>query len=177
MELEIWKEIPGYALYEASNLGRIRSKYNNKYIILKPASDNRGYIHVVIYNLKTKKTFKVHQLIAMAFLNHKPDKFNLVVNHINFDRKDNRLINLELVTNRENTNKKHLFSTSKYIGVHWSTKSKKWRSSISINRKKVHLGFFNSESIAYYHYELALKNINLFNGNPKQFRETLKQML
>ena len=48
----------------------------------------------------------VHQLIAMTFRNHIPDGHKLVVNHINFNRLDNRSINLEVITQRENLIKK-----------------------------------------------------------------------
>lgn len=53
------------------------------------------------------KTFRVHQLVAMAFLSHKQSGMKLVINHINKIRNDNRLFNLEILTQKENINKKY----------------------------------------------------------------------
>ena len=48
--------------------------------------------------------YKVHQLVAMAFLQHVPDGMNLVIDHINGDKQDNRVENLRIVTQKKNTN-------------------------------------------------------------------------
>lgn len=66
--------------------------------------------------------------------------FYFVVNHKDFDRQNNKLSNLEIVTHRENANRKHLKSTSKYVGVGWHKRIKKWQSRIVVKRKIIHLG-------------------------------------
>lgn len=54
---EIWKDIPNYeGLYQASNLGKIKSLYRNK--ILFPCKDKDGYLKVLLY--KNKKNIKMH---------------------------------------------------------------------------------------------------------------------
>ena len=164
---EIWKDVKGYkGLYQASDLGNIKSlsRYVNhrcgkkiiKERILKPIVNHYGYLFVNLFKKGIKKTITVHQLVAIAFLNHTPNGHKLVCNHINFNKQDNRVENLEIVTNRENTNKKHLKSTSKYTGVSWDKPLKKWAAYIHINIKKVHLGYYTNEYDAHLAYQNAL---------------------
>lgn len=71
------------------------------------------------------------------------------VDHKNFDKLDNRKQNLRICTNAENSrnNKKRQKGkyTSKYKGVSWEPRVKKWRSTITFNYKQKHIGTFNSE--------------------------------
>ena len=83
----------------------------------------------------------------------------LVINHINFDKKDNKVSNLEIVTNRENSNRKHLKSTSKYTGVSFEKDRNKWVAQIKINGKRVLLGRFSNEIDASNAYQSKLKEI------------------
>lgn len=153
MEQEIWKDIPGYeGLYRVSSFGNVKSLKFDKEMILKQSIDGTGYFKINLHKSGITKTRKVHQLVAITFLNHNPKGYYLVVNHINFNKLDNRLDNLEIVTNRENSNLQHIQSTSKYTGVYWNKEKSKWRSQIKINGKLEFLGYFNNEhdaSIAY----------------------------
>ena len=153
---EIWKSIEGYeGLYEVSDQGRVMGIKRG--MVLKLSDDNRGYLKVVLCKDGIRKTRTVHQLVAEAFLGHKPCGMKLVVNHINFNKHDNRPCNLEITTQRENTNKKHLPSSSEHTGVTWYKQNEKWRSQIVINGKLKHLGYFNTEIEAYKAYQKALK--------------------
>ena len=157
---EVFKAIPGYiGMYEVSNLGRVKSLKFNKHRILKLSDDGAGYHTLGLSSNNITKTFKAHQLVAMAFLNHKPKGHKLVVNHINFNKKDNRVENLEIVTARQNSNRKHLKSSSKYTGVCWKKVVNKWVANISVNGKKKHLGYFDCELSASKAYNNMLKNI------------------
>ena len=156
MKKEEWKTIPNYeGLYEVSSLGRVKSVRKNK--ILKPILNSK-YLKVSLSNYKK---YRIHQLMVITFLNHKPDgTYKLVVDHINGDYLDNRLENLQLISQRENVSKSNKLKTSKYIGVSWSKQSKKWHSSITINKKLIHLGYFNCELEASIVYQNKFKEIN-----------------
>lgn len=168
---EIWKDIPEYeGFYQVSNLGRVKSVKRKikiragvyvtlKELFLKPSVDGGGYYQVILNKKSKRKTIKVHKLVSMAFLNHKPCGYKLVVNHIDFNKLNNRLDNLEIVTQRENANLKHIKSTSKYVGVCWNKFRNKWVSYIKINGKLKYLGLFKCELQAHQAYQKALNNI------------------
>ena len=157
---EIWKDIKGYeGCYQISNLGRVKSIGYGEERYLRLCLNQHGYYRVDLYKDKIRTIKTVHQLVAEAFLGHTPCGFELVVNHINFDRLDNRVLNLEIVTPRENGNKKHLKSTSKYVGVCWNKNSNKWVSTIYINGKQEHLGYFKCELAAAKAYQDKLNSL------------------
>jgi len=101
----------------------------------------------------------VHVLVAINFLDHTPCGHELVVDHIDLNKMNNRFDNFRIVTNRVNSNKKHIKSSSLYTGVSWDKKLNKWRSAISYNGKTILLGFFDSEIEASNQYEKALYSI------------------
>jgi len=167
---EVFKDITGYeGLYQVSNLGRVKSLDKTiphlsgfrtvKGRILKPGTDGHGYYNVTLRKNKKQKTPKVHKLVAIAFHSHKPNGNKLVVDHINEIKTDNRAENLRIVTHRFNCSRKKV-GTSKYIGVCFYNKYKKWRAQIKINGKQKHLGYFICELEAHQVYQNALKTIN-----------------
>jgi len=159
--MEIYKDVIGYeGIYQVSNLGNIKSLKFNKEKVLNPScSSPDGYYRVNLF-INGKSTSRlVHQLMAESFLNHKVCGLKLVINHIDFNRTNNRLDNLEIVTNRENTNKKHLKSSSKYTGVYWNKANNKWQSIIYLNGKLKHLGLFKDELDALEAYQKALSKL------------------
>jgi hypothetical protein len=172
LEGEIWKDITGYeGIYQISNMGRVYSlpkqwisgknnimSHNGK--ILKTTINPSGYKFVNLLLNSNNKLRYIHQLVAESFLNHKACGYKLVIDHINDDPLDNRLCNLQIVTQRYNAFKtKKPNSTSKYRGVHWSKNCKKWHSQITINKKVKFLGLFDCELKAHLAYKQALKEI------------------
>ena len=155
--MEIWKQLKNYPDYEVSNLGNVKSLKFNKERILKALNDGNGYLTVSLSKNGKEKRKKIHQLVAMAFLNHIPNYNSIVVDHVNNIPTDNRLENLQLISYRENSSKDRKNGTSKYIGVAWRKDVKKWRSAIYIKGKHKHLGVFNSEIEASKAYQEALK--------------------
>lgn len=114
MEKEIWKDIKGYEnLFQVSNLGNVRSldktittkdgkivtykgrQFKNEY------TDRDGYHKVGLTHCGKYKTVHVHRLVAIAFLGEPNDK-TLVVNHIDSNPGNNRIENLEWVTQQQN---------------------------------------------------------------------------
>jgi len=158
--IEEFRDVDGYdGVYQVSNLGRVKSLKFGKERILKDSIRGDGYIRFFLCKDNKRNSRSAHQLVAVAFLGHKPCGFELVVNHINFDKTDNRVENLEIVTNRENSNRKHLKSSSIYTGVCWYKRDKKWSSQIRINGKLKYLGHFTDEIEASNAYQTALKQL------------------
>ena len=115
MKKEQWKSIKGYeGLYEVSNLGRIKSLPRNGTIktpkILALNYKKSGYINVILTKNNKKKTFRVHRLVAQAFIAN-PEKKSQV-NHIDGDKTNNCVSNLEWATSSENI--RHKFDALGY---------------------------------------------------------------
>lgn len=166
-EIEIWKDVPGYeGKYQISTLSRVKTIANNatrKERVIKSWVDNTGYSAVKLYQYGVPHWVKIHQLMAILFLGHTPCGNTLVINHIDGNKLNNKLRNLEIVTHRANTstcfrkNKEKL--SSQYVGVSWSKKSNKWEAHIRICRKRINLGMFTSEIEASNAYQKALSSI------------------
>ena len=157
---EIYLPIKGFeGDYQISNTGNVKSLKWSKEKILKLIVNDYGYYIVTLCKKGKGKTYKIHQLVAAAFLGHTPSNYTLIVNHINFNKLDNRVENIELVTPRENTNRKHIKSSSKYTGVYWCKTHLKWISHIFIDRKKKHLGCFTDELQASNAYQKELSKL------------------
>ena len=169
MKKEIWKDVVGYeGLYQVSNLGNVKSlkrigKYRDSYRvikekILKNIKDNTGYLKVNLYcdGIQTKK--HIHVLVAVSFLNHIPCGHKLVVDHINNNKLDNRVENLQIITQRYNLSKDKK-GTSHFTGVYWHKNYKKWCSQIIVNNRTIYLGSFKTEEEGHNAYKNALKNI------------------
>ena len=103
LEGEVWKDIEGYeGLYQVSNMGRVKSLRNN--ILMSPRDEGHGYYQVNLYKDGKSKMFRVHRLVAFAFIpNDDPINKN-EVNHINEIRNDNRVENLEWCDRKYNVN-------------------------------------------------------------------------
>lgn len=107
--MEIWKDVIGYeGLYQVSSFGNVKSLsrerttngglFVSKEKLLKAGTDC-GYKKVVLTKNGVRSTKKVHRLVASAFLGDEP---NLCVNHIDSNRSNNRVENLEWVTQLQN---------------------------------------------------------------------------
>ena len=171
---EIWKEIPGYPRYEISTHGRIKSFVRNAPTILKTSINKRGYLVVGIRRLSTSSPSKVHQLMAITYLDHNPCGHKVVIDHIDGNKLNNHICNLQLITNRENCSKDSK-NKSGYVGVCYDRG--KYRVSITINKRIIALGRYTDPRKGSKVYQLAIKNIDKYNGTPIEFRDYLKSQL
>lgn len=106
-EQEIWKVVDGFPNYEISNFGRIRSK---KHGIMKPQKTVSGYLSITLYARQKfaptlVKSARIHRLVLHAF-NPTDNEDKMQVNHIDHDRTNNKLSNLEWTTASQNCNRK-----------------------------------------------------------------------
>lgn len=101
-----WKKITGYDYY-VSSTGLIKN-FDGKLLTQKV---QEGYRRIGLYKNGRQKFFCVHRLVAAAFIPNSDKKRNQV-NHKNHKRDDNRVCNLEWVTNRENSNCKRIHKYS-----------------------------------------------------------------
>lgn len=112
-EEEIWKDIEGYeGLYQVSNMGRVKSLSRMKWSgrgyfktpekILKARPFKNGYLYVNLWKDGKMKHYTIHRLVSQAFI---PNPNNLPqVNHIDENKENNCVDNLEWVTCKENLN-------------------------------------------------------------------------
>jgi hypothetical protein len=171
--MEKWKDIKGYEeLYQVSNLGNVKSlerkvkckggalrTVNKK--LLKLYLDGKGYLQVKLNKKGNYKSFNTHKLVAMSFLGHTPCGHKIVVDHIDNNPLNNNVENLQLITNRENLSKDKKGGTSKYVGVFYNGRGvKRWRANISLGKKTINLGSFNSEERASIAYNFALTQLD-----------------
>ncbi len=102
---EIWKDINGFeGIYRISNQGNVLGVRNN--IILKPYKRGNGYFGVKLQLRGKHIDKKIHRLVAGTFIDN-PNNYPQV-NHINGNKKDNRVENLEWVS--ASTNVRHAVS-------------------------------------------------------------------
>jgi len=162
---EEWRTVKDFENYKVSNFGRIKNinfRNTGRDYILKPNLNRGGYLKLSLSKDGKRTTKKVHQLVAIAFLNHTPCGFELVVNHKNFIRHDNRLENLEIISQLENIRYRNPTKKSQFsgdVGVYWHKVDKKWYSSIIVNGKYMYLGCFSDKDEASKYYQNALLSI------------------
>ena len=95
IENEVWRDIAGYdGMYQVSDLGRVRSKKYGDWRVFRPNKNKYGYLYVGLSKENKRKHFYVHRLVAQAFIEN-DNIFNTEINHINEDKSDNKVSNLE----------------------------------------------------------------------------------
>ena len=155
MKKEEWKKIKEFEHYQVSSFGRVKSLKFDKEKILKQNKSGSGYLNISLYKDSKPKTITVHKLVAIGFLNHITSGCNIIVDHIDNNKSNNRLDNLQIITQRLNVSKD---KKTKFTGVYKS--KNKWRSRIKVNGKNIHLGLFNTEEEASKKYQSYLKTLN-----------------
>ncbi len=151
--MEIWKPVIGYEdSYMVSNQGRVKSlekfikSHNETRVqyrpekILKQSKNIWGYMKVWLYKDSKRKEVFVHRLVVQAFLENPDNK--PCVNHIDNDKTNNRLENLEWCTYQENSDWSKIQGRRKITGT--------WRENIIKTRKRKPVIGTDSEGKEYY---------------------------
>lgn len=107
--METWKDVKGYeGIYKISNLGNVKRvinihwcnlKYRDNYY-LKPLDNGKGYLRIKLTKNSKSKRYMLHRLIAEAFIEN-PNNYP-VINHIDGNKKNNHINNLEWCTQSYN---------------------------------------------------------------------------
>lgn len=150
---EIWKDIPGYDGFQASNIGRIKSlarastRQKNGVMVtvfrkekIREVTVNlHGYLIVNING----KTLRIARLVLMAFVGL-PEEPRIYANHINGIKTDNRLCNLEWATPRENNIHYSKSRKSLPVGVRQYKNSSRFYAQKTINGELKYIGSFRT---------------------------------
>lgn len=107
----VWKGIPGFALYEISDTGVVRNA--NTLRQLKQSVTNEGYLEVCLSRQPINIYKRAHILVMLAFVGPRPD--SLVINHLDGNKMNNRLENLEYCTQSQNM--KHAYKLNPELKV------------------------------------------------------------
>lgn len=140
--MEEYKLIVDFPNYEISNHGNVRNLITGR--ILITTVNNAGYLRLHLSNKGLRKTFFIHRLVAIAFIDNPLNKKQ--VDHIDNNKTNNSLTNLRWATQNENQYNRpiDIKNRSGVRGVHWSKRAKKWEAQIRIDGIKVYLGTFTN---------------------------------
>jgi hypothetical protein len=159
--IEEWKDIIGYeGLYQISNLGRVKSlsrvyvcgngrTVNKKETIISQQKNNHGYLYCFLYN-GDKKIKYIHILVGLHFIENENNYPQ--INHLDLNKENNIISNLEWVTNQQNTI--HQYSLKRDLPTGVSKRGNRYIAQTTIQGKKKHIGSFSTIELAKNAYQL-----------------------
>lgn len=177
---EVWRPVPGYKkYYQVSSFGRFKyldRVYHSKVTkngkvtdqkrlkkgFIKSKSANARYEKVQLFNsVKTSEWNYIHRLVIEAFFGVTTGRF-FMCDHVDNDKSNNNITNLQVVTARYNAVKytRSMKSSSIYTGVYYRAKYKRYVALISIKGKRVYLKSSTDELVCHRAYQDALMSIN-----------------
>jgi len=140
--MEEYRPIVDFENYEISNLGNVRNIKTGE--ILKNSVNGCGYYQVGLYKNKKRTTKKIHQLVAIAFIENHENKD--CVDHTDNNRLNNDVENLRWCSQKENCQNQKIpkNNTSGVKGVYFDRNANKWRARIMIDGIFIHIGYFKT---------------------------------
>lgn len=178
---EIWKNVKNYeGLYQVSNLGKIKTLQRRGATtkIIKPKKNSNGYLIVGLHKNGIRKEVAIQRLVAIAFIKNLEEKPE--VNHIDGNKENNNVFNLEWVTHKENMEHarnnnlikvtENVIKQGKFIGKKYGKQNGKKRakkvSQIDINNKV--LKQWNSITEANKYTGISISGISRCCNNKKE---------
>lgn len=156
---EIWEDIAGYkGLYQISNYGRVKSFIRQSPQILHYIFSSKGYYKVRLTKNGTEKRFYVHLLVWDTFGDRPRNNTKIVVDHIDENKLNNCISNLQLLSNRANIIKSRIKDRVLPEGVSYDKRAQKFRARIWDGKKDKHIGYFNCPTLASQAYIKAKAN-------------------
>lgn len=136
----IWNERPRYHFKSNREQTRFNNRYSNK---VSGWITFNGYVMTSIGFKGNQKNYFSHRLVWFIVNKRMPLEF---IDHINGNKADNRIINLREADSSINAKNRceNKNNTSGYNGVSWHKKRKKYQSLICIDKKRIHLGYFEN---------------------------------
>ena len=161
---EEWRGVVGYeGLYQVSNMGKVRRIYKKCKRELNPSPRKRdGYVYVALYRDGKPRPYKVHRLVAQAFISGFRE--DLVINHKDFNPSNNTIGNLECVDQHENM--RHYWSNKAVRGYCKSGSRKNpYKVIFETFGVVINIGYFKTAKIAQEKYREAY--LNWYGKEPK----------
>lgn len=147
--MEVWKDITEFqGMYQVSSLGRIKSFRGKTERILQLTISKRGYYVVGLWRNQKNRLCTIHRLVALHFIDNPGNKRE--VNHIDSNKLNNSVSNLEWATPKENSY--HAINSEKsrkFFHKRGAYKSgNSWSSQIRLDNKFFYLGSFKTKDDA-----------------------------
>lgn len=169
---ENWKRIENIdGEYMISNLGNMINVHTGKKVgTISPS----GYVCFMGRQNEKRKLFRLHRFVWNAFGHHMPVG-DEVIDHINNEKSDNRISNLQLLKFRDNAVKGIKLHSSDFHGVHWDKSKQRWRAVISLADKRYHLGYVKTIMEAKNLYIEALERFEKTGLTPNDVKEKIPE--
>lgn len=155
------RKLDGYPNYKIRRDGTIYRV--DTHIKIEGSITNSGYKAVTFQDsIGNRKHFYIHCLLAKLFIPKPDTNEKLIVDHIDRDKTNNKIENLRWVTysqNGQNKEKKQS-SNSKYRGVWYNAKKKKWIASTLKNGKRIYIGSFPDDVTAAHNFDEYMRDNN-----------------
>lgn len=164
---EVWKQY-GETNYDVSNLGRVRSNNyggHGRKELLKLSETEKGYMRCFIYENGKAKQKKVHRMVAETFIGRIEGKEE--VNHIDCDKKNNAVWNLEWCSRLENMRHAHSSGRMENMKEHAKTVSKPIIGTYLDGGRKVRFGSTEEASRV-----LGIRRSNIYNVLHGKYHKT-----